>query len=324
MDAKDGLLAASCLFAVLMGVLLGRGLARNVTDTLRAKKLAERSGASSSALGWLLANGVAPLVPATRLLARQQVLGAWLTRLVNECAASGLVATVESVGSVVLLALLALCLVALAISGSVVCALALVGSAVLGLTLWLGRREEQRRNNLRESIPEALQTLKACFQTGYSLGQALGEVKDTARGPLQQLFAEAQGVIETGGSSERALRVLKEKGGESELVFLATALEIQHKTGSSMQRVLEATRQSVTDEIELKRTLRTQTAQAKLSAQIVTLMPFVLIGLFSLVSPGFLDPFFESPLGFALLAIALGMQVAGIALVRKMLKVGDV
>ena len=88
-----------------------------------------------------------------------------------------------------------------------------------------------------------------------------------------------------------------------------------------MQQVLEITRQSVADEIELKRTLKTQTAQAKLSAQIVTIMPFALIGVFSLVSPGFLDPFFESSLGIILLICALAMQVIGISIVRKLLKV---
>ncbi|CCY05144.1 putative uncharacterized protein [Eggerthella sp. CAG:1427] len=130
-----------------------------------------------------------------------------------------------------------------------------------------------------------------------------------------------EGVLETGGSAEDALMELKKKASESELVFLATALEIQHKTGSSMQQILEITRQSVADEIELKRTLKTQTAQAKLSAQIVTIMPFALVGLFSLLSPGFLDPFFESALGIALLLIALGMQALGILLVRRLLKV---
>ena len=90
-----------------------------------------------------------------------------------------------------------------------------------------------------------------------------------------------------------------------------------------MQRILEAARQSVSDELELKRTLRTQTAQAKLSAQIVTVMPFALLAVFSLLSPGFLTPFFESPMGIALLAAALGMQAIGVSIVRKLLKVGQ-
>ena len=49
-------------------------------------------------------------------------------------------------------------------------------------------------------------------------------------------------------------------------------------------------------------------------------MPFVLIALFSLMSPGFLSPFFESMAGMALLAAALVMQVAGVVLVHRILR----
>lgn len=88
-----------------------------------------------------------------------------------------------------------------------------------------------------------------------------------------------------------------------------------------MRPVLEAARETVEGELALKRSLRVQTAQARLSARIVTIMPFALVAVFSLVSKGFLDPFFESPLGVALLCMAVLMQVSGVAAVRRMLSV---
>ena len=74
-------------------------------------------------------------------------------------------------------------------------------------------------------------------------------------------------------------------------------------------------------ELELLRSLKVQTAQAKLSARVVTVMPFILVGLFSLMSPGFLSPFFESLPGMVMLAVALLMEAAGVLVVRRMLKV---
>ena len=88
-----------------------------------------------------------------------------------------------------------------------------------------------------------------------------------------------------------------------------------------MERVLDAARDTVEGELELTRSLRVQTAQAKLSARIVSVMPIVLIALFSLVSEDFLAPFFSRFAGMTLLGIAVGMQVAGIFAVRRMLKV---
>ena len=51
-------------------------------------------------------------------------------------------------------------------------------------------------------------------------------------------------------------------------------------------------------------------------------MPFALVAVFSLVREDFLAPFFASASGWALLALALGMQAAGVGMVRRVLAVG--
>lgn len=84
---------------------------------------------------------------------------------------------------------------------------------------------------------------------------------------------------------------------------------------------MDVTRESIEDDLEMSRSLRTQTAQARLSARIVTAMPFALVALFSILSEGFLTPFFESVPGMVMLGVALLMQVAGVLIVRNMLNV---
>ena len=91
-----------------------------------------------------------------------------------------------------------------------------------------------------------------------------------------------------------------------------------------MRQVLQATTETVKGELALRRSLRVQTAQAKLSARVVAVMPFILVSAFSLASPDFLMPFFQSVQGYALLALAILMQVAGIVLVRRALSVEGV
>lgn len=154
-----------------------------------------------------------------------------------------------------------------------------------------------------------------------SLLQTFQQVASEVQGPLGTLFARAAHQLETGEGAGRALEVLRRGSSVAELAFVAVALDVQHQAGGSMKQVLDAARDTVQSEIELRRALRVQTAQAKLSARVVSVLPFVLIAVFSLVSEGFLDPFFASPMGMALLAIALGMQAAGIVAVRRMLAV---
>lgn len=321
MEASGMFLIGSLVFAAVFGTVGFSVVFEKAVDRRRSQLVVDRAG-GSGLFSRLAGEGVTPLKGVARSALRLGPVSTFAEGLVAEMRHQGYEADTVSLFSALLLFWLCLGFAVFAVSGSLVGALAVAACTVFGLNAWKVKRRDCRKTELREEIPEALQSMRACFQTGYSLKQTVHEISISTKGPLSSLFSEVEGVLETNGGVGRALSVMKRPGSESELVFLATALDIQHRTGGSMGRILEATRQSVVDELDLKRSLKTQTAQAKLSAQIVTAMPFVLIGLFSLLSPGFLDPFFSSPLGFALLALALGMQVLGVSLVRRLLKVG--
>ena len=178
---------------------------------------------------------------------------------------------------------------------------------------------DARQEAVRESVPEVLRSMGTCLQTGYTLMQTFDQVSREAVGPLKAAFSQAAHLLEAGRPASEALSTLRESTSIPELSFVAVALQVQHEAGGSMRQVLEAARDTVEGELELKRSLRVHTAQAKLSARIVSVMPLVLIALFSVISEGFLEPFFASPVGFALLLVAVGMQAAGIFAVRRML-----
>lgn len=321
MEAKLAVIVVAFVCALISGAVLASALFGALLKRVRDQRLIERSGAGDSLFATMIRRGVPGLHGLADVVLKVAIIEKFVQEIESALAYKGLRSSSQALVTLLVAGVLVIGIISSVVSSSLVCGVMLAACFVLGVGVWTNRQHDERRTRLREAIPEALQSMKACFQVGYTLAQVVREVHRSTSGPLADLFQEIEGVLETGGSTQAALSVLKKRTSESELVFLATALEIQHKTGSSMQQVLEVTRQSVADEIELKRTLRTQTAQAKLSAQIVTIMPFALIGIFSLLSPGFLDPFFESVPGAVLLFVALSMQCAGIVMVRRFLKV---
>lgn len=280
METQMMLLLGSLLCALVGGFLVSLALQERIVKVLRSQKVQNRSGVDGSLFASLLRHGIPFLLKLSRkllLISPIKRYGETIQRALRSKYGS---IPVETIISLLVAATVVVSCFGVLLSSSMVCGIALGVCLWLSIGLWAGHRCDLEREQLREAIPEALQSMKACFQVGYTLMQTISEVRKSLSGPLGELFHEVEGVLKTGGNPEDALAVLKNKTDEPELVFLATALEIQHKTGSSMQQVLEITRQSVSDEIELKRTLKTQTAQAKLSAQIVTIMPFALIGNF--------------------------------------------
>lgn len=248
---------------------------------------------------------------------RRYVLGAQASLEQRGCAS-----TPEGLLSVVLAALLVALPAGWLLAGSPVFGAAVAGCALVALCAAVKNDAERREAAVRDEVPDALRSVGVCFRAGLSLMQTLEQTASEMKGPLGELFLSAALVLRTGGTASEALALFRRRADEPELAFVAVALDVQHQSGGSLAAVLDAARESVESEIELARSLKVQTAQAQLSARIVTAMPFVLIALFSLMSPGFLAPFFESVGGMALLGAALVMQVAGVVLVHRMLDTG--
>lgn len=207
------------------------------------------------------------------------------------------------------------------VSGSLAFGAALGCIVFSGGLAYAKNKGEKRDLAMREEIPEALRTLSMSFRSGHSLPQTLADVSREADGYLGHLFSVAADRLEMGATAAEALSVMRGNPRMPELSFVAVALDVQHESGGSIAPVLESAMEAIEGELKLTRSLRVQTAQAKLSASIVTVMPFLLVALFSLMSPGFLSPFFSSFLGMAVLALALVMQFSGVMIVRRMLKV---
>lgn len=309
---------------VIAAFVSGLTLARSGMSRLRAKPRLDSSkseGILSNRLAWLVRNGVKWTMPVARAALHANVLASLMDEAVWIARLRGMTASNDSLLSAGMAVLGVVGVVIGLLTRSIVCGVAVVSCLVAIVVVRLRASQDRRREDLREAIPDALRSMGVCFQTGLSLMQTFRHVASEAQEPLRSLFEHSAHRMEAGQGAQDALDALRRASTVPELGFVAVALDVQHQAGGSVKQVLDAARDTVEGEIGLKRSLRVQTAQAKLSARVVSVMPFALIAIFSLVSEGFLAPFFESALGLALLGLALGMQAVGIVLVRRMLAV---
>lgn len=269
----------------------------------------------------LLRNGIYPFKPFAKKLLKIEIIRKRINDGIEVLIPSQFTTDAVSLCSLVCFVLLLIMLAGWLVGGSLVVGLLLFAGAFTAAVSYLQHKKEKRDESMRESIPDALRSMSVCSHAGLSLQQTFRQVASEIDEPLGLLFKKADNDLETGYSIETALQEFRKSSHVSELVFISVALDVQHRAGGSLRQVLDAARDSVESELELKRKLRVQTAQAKLSARIVSLMPFVLIAVFSFLSPGFLDPFFQSFLGIMLLSLAVIMQISGILMVRRMLHV---
>ena len=318
MEALVGIELAAVGGAALAGYQGLRWLSGAI-DTRRRSRAAlyERT----QPIAWLLLHGVPPLMPLAAALLRISAVASYGDTLTELARRRRLEATPEAMLSLVIAAAGVALLVTWLLSGTLLCAVAVVVAAVAVSFAACSSARDKATSALRAEIPDALRSMAVCSKAGLSLQQTLEQTASETHGQLRGLFESAARRLSTGEPPEEALSVLRGRKGLSELAFVAVALDVQHQCGGSLATVLESACDTVEGELELERTLKVQTAQAKLSARIVTLMPFLLLAVFTLLSPDFLSPFFSSVAGMVLLAVALAMQGAGVLVVRRLLKV---
>lgn len=319
----DALLLVSACAAFLSGALLVRAAAplalrrRSATVGSVGEKM-PRWGAD------LFAKGVGPLLPLARAMLRRRKVNQVIGEAAGIVHDRGLTCSKEGLASSAMACLALLLFFVWALTGSVFCSVAVGFAAAVSTYCLVRNRRAKRLDRMQDDIPEALKSLSDCLQAGLSLQQGFRRVAEDIKGPVGALFMRAAHRLESGCPASQALEVFREEGGSSELAFVSVVLDVQHLTGGSVGALIDTARESVQERIGLSRDLRVKTAQARLSAQVVSAMPFVLMALLSLMSEGFLDPFFESPAGWALFALALSMQLAGVVSVRRMLNVEGV
>ncbi len=267
-------------------------------------------------------NGVTFLKkPSSYILLRSKSVSNFANNFVLILNENNIKSDATSVTSALIFLLLFLGIVASIIFTSPIAGLAIILCFVVCLISYVKASLDKRMTNLRNSIPDMLRSMSVCFGAGYTIYQTFSQISIETRGLLKKLFRRSTQILQTGGSVSEALYFLKNSESGEELSFLAVALDVQHQTGGSMKPVIDSARDMVENKLELMRLLHVQTAQAKLSARIVMILPFALIAIFSIVSPGFLLPFFSSFLGIVLLLIACIMQFAGFILVKKILNI---
>jgi tight adherence protein B len=99
------------------------------------------------------------------------------------------------------------------------------------------------------------------------------------------------------------------------------AIRLQRRSGGNLAALLRDVAAALEDQGRLEADARAETAQARFTSTVVLAMPFCLLALYELVSPGTVGRLAGSAIGAWLIGAAVAMQAAGALLVRRLARV---
>ena len=125
-------------------------------------------------------------------------------------------------------------------------------------------------------------------------------------------------VVETrlGRDLVDAMRSAAVRVKSEDMSWVVPAVEINREVGGDLAEVLDQVGQTIRDRADLKRQVKTLSAEGRLSAVILLGLPFTLAGFIKMSNPEYMDPLFKG-IGLYLVGMAgLAMVLGGFWLLK--------
>ena len=199
--------------------------------------------------------------------------------------------------------------------------------AVLGLLVPLiphsliARKLKQVRDEFADQLAPNLQVLASALRVGHSFIGALTVVVDNAHEPshgeLRRVLTDEQ----LGVPVEEAVRRVAVRMDSRDLEQVALLAELQRTAGGNAAEVLDTVVETLRERADLRRLIRTLTAQGRMARWILTALP-VFAGLAMWILQGdLMRPLYTTGGGQAALVAAAFMVITGSFVIQKLVDI---
>jgi tight adherence protein B len=178
---------------------------------------------------------------------------------------------------------------------------------LVGLELVRKRREAR----FHDQLPDTLVLIGGALKAGYSFLQAIDMVVQETLPPVSDEFKRVLAESQLGLPVEQALDHMAQRVNSTNFYWTVMAVKIQREVGGNLAEVLEILASTIRERDAVSRQIKTLTAEGRLSAIILYILPFVVAALLYVMNPGYLSVMFTTAPGIGMLVVAAIMLVVG-------------
>ena len=194
----------------------------------------------------------------------------------------------------------------------------LVAAAIWIFVAW---RAYRRRNAFTEQLGDCLTTVANALRAGYSFPQAVEVVAKEMEPPISDEFAQVSREVSMGVPLEAALEAMGRRVGSADLDLMITSVLIQREVGGNLAQILDNIGDTIQERIRMKREIFALTAQGRLSAWVLIVLPFVMALFMYIFKPEHIMVLIDDPLGRTAMFVSLFLEVVGYIVIQKIVHI---
>lgn len=206
-------------------------------------------------------------------------------------------------------------------SRSLVIAVAVLAVLATLVMFFIRFRASRRRSLLEKQCVDSLRLASRSIRAGHPISGMVQVLADRVPAPTGQFFVQIVQREKMGEPLSDAIRNVLLKSETLELRAFGTALLVQMEAGGNLTKTIDRLCDSIVERMVLRRRGRALTADARLSAQLVLLMPFICVLVFSTYSERYSDFVFGDALGRLFLVGSLMLLLAGLLAVNRLSRI---
>lgn len=220
-------------------------------------------------------------------------------------------------------ATVALCTVALIPVSPVPIPLMLVAAAIAAVlpVLHVSRQRAKRIIQMEAQLPDAVDMIARALRAGHAFSGALGMVGQEMKAPIGPEFRTTFEEINYGVALDEAMTNLAIRVPVADLRYFVIAVLIQRESGGNLAEILDTIGNMVRERLKLFAKIRVLSAEGRMSAWVLGLLPFATGGMIMVVNPDFMKVLWEDPIGLKMVGGALVMMVLGVLWMRKIIRI---
>jgi tight adherence protein B len=209
----------------------------------------------------------------------------------------------------------------LRLTGATWAALALAALATTIPTAFLRIKRTRRLLRFEEQFPEALNLLSRALKAGHAFTTGLAMVADEMPDPTGPEFRLVYDQQNFGMPLPDALKAFARRIPLLDGRFFVTAVLIQRESGGNLSEVLDNIATVIRDRFRVKRQIRVISAHGRLTGWVLCAVPPALALVLFAINPEHWQTLTGSPLGVRLIMLAIGLQITGTLIIRKLVRI---
>jgi tight adherence protein B len=187
--------------------------------------------------------------------------------------------------------------------------------------LWLYYKKIRRRQMIDQQLPAALDMIARAMQAGHSFINALALSGSESPAPIGPELTLAAEEINFGISTKDSLSAMANRIDTMDIRYFVLAVLIHGQMGGKLTDLLLSLAQLIRERQRLRKTVRVLSAEGRMSAWILGLLPFGVGSVIYIVNPEFVSLLWTTPMGVQMLQVAAAAMVFGVLWMIKIIHI---